>query len=946
MIPIRLLLSLALGACLAVPLAGRAAAQGAPEVTTIFDEADGSDASVYNSSAGVATGGDRLDLAPGGRLPLTSASAFSGAVSGRLTTAHASGGSWRMLVGAPGFAVLDLAGFDTLTVFLNSPLGVPGAELPRLRLEDADGDVTAAISLVTGAGFGYTAQRSGFRPGSPTDARFAVSYASSLPAAQARPNYPEDLTFTFSDVVLDTSRAAIGVPAVPARFRITSAAGRQLDFTFRDVNGSGTLDAAGEAIEVFTPDVEGGTTQRALWRVVNASPVPPLRPPGAGDVFLLAVDNGGVDGDPATWQRVRIARGAFGPFGAFDPARVRGVRFENGPAPTSVRTLWFDALRATDSGPDAQGPQPPADIDARTGRGDVVFRWTPVAGASGTHVYRQNVPGEPFERITNRPTRTPDFADLTAEPGRAVVYLFRSVGGIGDTPGADSAPVAVTVQGGGEDEFLDLVEQRSAAYFWSEANPANGLVRDRSRTTSAASIAAVGFGLTALATSVDRGWLTREAARERVLTTLRFFWTAPQNTSTSGATGYRGFYYHFLDMTTGRRAGQSELSTIDTALLLAGVLDMRQFFRGTDPDEAAIRAYADSRANRVGWTWAAPRSPRVALGWSPEAGFIGFDWVGYNEAMLIYLLGLGSETHPLPPSAWASWTAGYDWQTHYGFSFVVFPPLFGHQYSHAWVDFRGIRDDYMRGRNSDYFENSRRATLAQRAYSIANPNRFPHYGPDEWGLTASDVLGGYEARGAPPAQNDEGTIAPTAPGGSVPFAYDETRTALRTMYRTYGPLLWGPYGFRDAYNPQQGWFATDFLGIDQGPFVLMIENARTGAVWSRLRQDPDLQRGLQRSGFAAFVAGEPGTAAGTFALAASSPARGRSALRITLPDAAEARIRVFDLLGRTVATLPDAPLAAGDTVLPLDVSGLASGVYVVRLDAGGRSASARLVVVR
>ena len=940
---IRFLPALALGACLA---AGTAAAQGAPAVMTVFDEADTPDASLYDASAGAATGGDRLDLAPGSRLPLTSAAAFSGAVSGQLRYEHRDGGSWRMLVGAPGFAVLDLSGFDTLTVFLNAPLGVPGSELPRVRLEDADGDATAALVLATGAGFGVNAQRSGFRPGSPTDARFAVAYASSLPAAQGRPNYPEDLTLTFSDTVLDTSRAAIGVLAVPARFRITSAAGRQLDFTFRDVNGSGTLDAAGEAVEVLTPDVEGGATQRALWRIVNASPVPPLRPPGAGDVYLLAVDNGGVDGDAATWQRVRIARGAFGPFGAFDPARVRGVRIENGGPTAAVRTLWVDALRAVDAGPDPTGPPPPTDIDARTGRGDVVFRWAPVAGSSGTHVYRQSAPGEPFERITNRPTRTPDFADLAAEAGRGYVYIFRSVGGIGDTPGVDSAPVAVTVQGGGEDEFLDLVEQRSAAYFWTEANPANGLVRDRSQSTSAASIAAVGFGLSAIATGIDRGWISREAGRERVLTTLRFFWTAPQNASTSGATGHRGFFYHFLDMTTGRRAGQSELSTIDTALLLAGVLDARQYFAGADADETAIRAFADSIVNRVEWTWAAPRSPRVALGWSPEGGFIGFDWVGYNEAMLIYLLGLGSATHPLPDGAWAAWTAGYDWQTLYGFSFVTFPPLFGHQYSHAWVDFRGVRDDYMRGRNSDYFENSRRATLAQRAYSIDNPNNHPNYRADEWGLTASDVQGGYAARGAPPAQNDEGTIAPTAPGGSVPFAYDETRAVLRTMYRTYGPLLWGPYGFRDAYNVRQGWFATDFLGIDQGPFVLMIENARTGAVWARMRQDPDLQRGLLRAGFAPFVADEPGAESGGFALAASSPARGRSALRVALPEAAEARIRVFDLLGRTVATVPATPLAAGDTVLPLDVSGLASGVYVVRLDAGGRSASARLVVVR
>jgi len=418
--------------------------------------------------------------------------------------------------------------------------------------------------------------------------------------------------------------------------------------------------------------------------------------------------------------------------------------------------------------------------------------------------------------------------------------------------------------------FLDTVEARTFHYFWDLTNPANGLTPDRSPTPSFSSIAAVGFALTAYPIGVERSYITRAQAAQRAVTTLRFFWTAPQDSAAAGATGYHGFFYHFLDMNTGARFQQVELSTIDTALLLAGILTCQSYFDGTDAVETEIRQLADSIYRRTDWQWAAPRPPVVALGWHPETGFLGYDWRGYNEAMILYILALGSPTHPVDGTAWSQWTAAYQWGTFYGQTHVGFAPLFGHHYSHVWIDFRGIRDAYTQAHGIDYFENSRRATYAQRAYAYANPDGWRGYGDRVWGLTASDgpgevslVIDGrrrqfhsYWARGASFTEiPDDGTIAPTAAGGSIPFAPEIAVPALVAMRQTYGDSLFTTYGFRDAFNPTftqanpAGWFDVDYLGIDQGPILAMAENYRTELVWRIMRGNPYIVRGLCRAGF-------------------------------------------------------------------------------------------------
>jgi hypothetical protein len=426
--------------------------------------------------------------------------------------------------------------------------------------------------------------------------------------------------------------------------------------------------------------------------------------------------------------------------------------------------------------------------------------------------------------------------------------------------------------------LLEDLNHRSFRFFWETTDARTGLAPDRWPTPSFASVAAVGFALTAYPIGVARGWITREQARARVLTTLRTLRDAPQGPAPTGTAGYKGFFYHFLDMSTGTRFGECELSTIDTALLLAGALHCQSFFGGADAEEGQIRSLADELYTRVEWPWAQTPSRLIARGWKPEEGFVDHEWEGYCEAKLLYLLALGSPTHPIGSEAWDAYTASYGaaWATEYGQTYLRFPPLFGHQFTQAWVDLRGISDAYMRERGIDYFENSRRATLAQRAYAMSNPHGWAGYGPDVWGITPCDgptdaylEYGGrvrkfisYAGRGMD--EWDDGTIAPYGAGSSIVFAPEEVSRALVKMREAYGDKIYGRYGFY-AFNPSftytdvplrhgrivpgLGWVNNDFLGIEIGPLLAMLANHRDEAVWSAMRGNTHLEKGLRRAGF-------------------------------------------------------------------------------------------------
>ena len=431
--------------------------------------------------------------------------------------------------------------------------------------------------------------------------------------------------------------------------------------------------------------------------------------------------------------------------------------------------------------------------------------------------------------------------------------------------------------------LFDDIERRTFDYFWETTNRNNGLAPDRYPSRPFSSIAATGFALTAYPIGVERRWITRKQAAARTLTTLRFLRDAPVGPEAKGRAGYRGFYHHFLDMRSGERFDAwVELSSVDTGLLMMGVLFAQSYYDRDSEAEREIRTIADALYRRVEWDWMQARPPLIAMGWRPETqAFIEHDWKGYNEAMLVYVLALGSPTHPVGADAWQAWTATYDrtWGTYQSQEHLGFAPQFGHQYSHVWIDFRGIRDGYMRTRGFDYFENSRRATLAQHAYAIANPMAWKGYDGEVWGLTASDgpqntkqtyrgelrEFRGYSAHGAGLVDGfDDGTLAPTALLASLPFAPEVVIPAAKAMRARYGDHLYGRYGFFDAFNPSfeydvplvtgkivpgKGWFASDYLGIDQGPILAMIANYRDGFVWDVMKRNAHIRRGLERAGF-------------------------------------------------------------------------------------------------
>lgn len=421
-----------------------------------------------------------------------------------------------------------------------------------------------------------------------------------------------------------------------------------------------------------------------------------------------------------------------------------------------------------------------------------------------------------------------------------------------------------------DEALLHPLQQEAFAYFLQNINPHNGLIADTTRSGSPCSIAVVGFALSAYPVGVERGWLARSDAAERALAALQFFAHSDQS-GTPDATGYQGYYYHFLDMQSGQRVWKSELSLIDTGFLIAGMLTAAAYFTAPTAAETELRRLADALYRRINWRWAQRDNAAVTHGWKPECGFLNYGWEGYSEAILLYVLGLGSPSHPLSTESYPAWTMTYQWENLYGYDFLYAGPLFIHQFSHAWIDFRGIQDAFMREKNCNYFENSRRAAYVQREYAIRNPLGFNGYGADCWGISAGDgpstapqhIMGryqafyGYAARGIPYGP-DDGTISPSALLSSLVFAPEITLPALRSLLardttastaQSHDHLHTSGFNASIAGTERQGWLSEGEFGLDQGAIVLMIENYRSGLLWRLNRSIPCIQRGLRRAGF-------------------------------------------------------------------------------------------------
>ena len=428
------------------------------------------------------------------------------------------------------------------------------------------------------------------------------------------------------------------------------------------------------------------------------------------------------------------------------------------------------------------------------------------------------------------------------------------------------SPYVADVSEPADEALLDALQHAAFAYFLEAANPANGLIADTSRANSPSSIAVVGFALSVYPVAVEHGWLPRVDAVKRSLSALRFFRDSDQSGSPA-ATGFKGFYYHFLDMHTGARVWRSELSMIDTAILIAGALTASSYFTANTPEEIELREIAEALYLRVDWRWSQGEAPTIRQGWKPECGFLHYGWDGYSEAIVLYVLAMGSPTHPLEDECYEAWTATYQWENLYGYDFLYAGPSFVHQFSHAWIDFRGIQDPFMREKRCDYFENSRRAAQIQREYSRRNPHEFAGYGENCWGLTAGDGpsddvpdvanerrrLFGYAARGVPYGP-DDGTLSGSAALGSLPFAPEIALCAARNMCKRFPEML-SANQYSSGFNPslantdRRAWVSSGKFGLDQGIVLMMIENHRTELIWKLMRDCPYIRTGLRHTGF-------------------------------------------------------------------------------------------------
>lgn len=416
--------------------------------------------------------------------------------------------------------------------------------------------------------------------------------------------------------------------------------------------------------------------------------------------------------------------------------------------------------------------------------------------------------------------------------------------------------------------MLDSIQYKTFLFFLNEHHPEWGIVKDRSADWAPASIAATGFGIPSFAIGVERKWISREKAAEITLNILKFFANSIQGTDTN-AIGYKGFYYHFLRMDSGKREWKCELSSIDTGILMMGILFARNYYDTDNKTENEIRSLAAFLLARMDWKFmqmsASSKHPNcISMAWKPEEGLLNWGWSGYNEGLFLYILAAGTGMENVNKS-YDSWLSTYEWKTPYkGLSHVAFPPLFGHQFSQAFIDFRGLSDKYMKEKGIDYFENSRRATYVQRQYATDNPKGWIGYDSLCWGITACDGPGdkynfsdkkfeGYAGRGTSGPDNtiaEDGTIAPYGPLSSLPFAPEIVFPTIESMNAKYGSKIWGKYGYYDSFNLTAKWVDNDFIGIDEGPMLIMIENFRTGLVWNYVMKDPIIQKGLEKLGFA------------------------------------------------------------------------------------------------
>ncbi len=883
----------------------------------IFDEDDAIGESYYDASWGTASGSSELVLIGPGKdkMPIETLHSYVGAHSGRIQWKSAPDGHWRLFIASDEWVSHNATDYSNLLFFINGPQAIPGENLPKVGLEDTDNQSSSLTDMGN-----FISQLDG---DSLTWQRVVIPLADFMPyndfdldklkTVRFNQGQADDIPHT---LWVDEIRVVYGevdtvAPAAPTNLAAIGGDGRvYLDW---DDN----LEPDLQGYNVYRAESSGGPYYRR-----NATVIP------QSQYLDEPLTNG------FTYYYC-----------------VKAVDIWGNESPAS-NEAW--ATPQEDQIP----PAAPTNLVAMAGDGYVTLDWddNTEIDLRGYFVYRAQEQGGPYEQMNTSILEESRYTDYAVVNGQTYFYIVTAVDN-SHNEGAGSDTVSATPTRLSDDDFLEMVQRAAFDYFWYETNPNTGVIQDRMTDPILGATGATGFGLTALCIAAERGWVTRQQAAERVLTTLDFFLNKAEK--------YHGMYGHFLNRDTGEiiphlSHTDDGVDVVETAYLVAGALTCRKYFNGSDSTETQIRRLATQLYKDAEWDWML-QGNRIIWHWSPNYGYSSMPVSGYNEAMIVYLLAIGSPTHPVPARTYHDgWAASYKGPvTYYGIKLDVeswSSSLFTYQYTHCWVDFRNRKDAY-----TDYFINSTNATLINRAYCIANPGGFVDYGENLWGLTACDGPGfspfqGYAARG--PFQFDDGTIAPTAAAGSMPFTPQYSLRTLRYMYDHYKSLLWGVYGFKDAFNlsAEPDWVDEDYIGIDQGPIVIMIENYRTDLIWKLFMQNEEIISAMDSVGFISTDV-EQGygrrTLPENFRLFQNYPNPFNIDTNISyqLPKDGHVTLRIYNILAQTIATLVDDDMKAGYYTVQWNAKDghegeLPSGVYFYQLAASDFTSIKKMLLLK
>ncbi|OYD16774.1 hypothetical protein CH333_02675 [candidate division WOR-3 bacterium JGI_Cruoil_03_44_89] len=880
----------------------------------IFTEDDYVGWGYYDASWGTFKGGSYLLLAgPGNdKLPIDSIHSYVGRHSGTIEWRSAPGGHWRIFIASPEWIGHNAEGYSNLLFFINGPMELDSTSLPKIGLEDLDNQSSSLANL------------SDYLDGIDVDT-----------LTWQRVIVPLSAFEPYGDFDLDRLKAV--------RFN------------------QGTDDDSLHTIWV--------DEIRVIWGEVDT--IPPDAPVGlvavGGDecVYLDWEDNTEEDLIGYTVHRSATQGGPYQRVNASIVSQSRYIdrELENG-------ETYYYVVRALDARGNASegcdevwatpeedtlAPSPPTGLQVEVLDSRLIVDWydNPELDILGYNLFRRETPGGEFSQMNTSLLSRSYYVDDDVTNGETYWYFATAVDeSENESEGSDTfeaTPIALN-----QDEFLEMVARKAFSYFWECAGQNSGVMQERMTDTITGATGATGFGLTAICIACERGWIEREEGAQRVMNILRFYNDVVPN--------FHGIYSHWLDMETGGVIPFSPrddgADVVETSYFMAGALTCRQYFDGEDSLETKIRQLATQLYENAEWDWMLQNDVGDTLytmswHWSPNYGFggLGMRLTGYNEAMIAYILAIGSSTYPIPPECFElGWASTYQGpSTYYGITLDVesaSASLFTYQYTHCWVDFRNWVDSH-----TNYFDNSVNATLINREYCIDNPDGFEGYGENLWGLTACDGPAPYFYQARGPFQFDDGTIAPTAAGGSTPFTPAYSYQTLRYMYDNYRSDLFGIYGFEDAFNlsVEPDWFDNDYIGIDEGPIVIMIENYLSELVWGKFMQNDEVTNALQLAGFTGIE--ERPISESTPLKFYPNPFQDRTTIRFVLQNDSRVRVSVYDVCGRLVKTIPNGIIEKGIHTIEWDGEDrygrkVGKGIYFCRLEMEGRDETFKLVLIR